>query len=181
MRISPQKQMLLKKTAVHLSRILPLFFVIGGACGLYFGCRIVLRARASASWPHVTGRVVSSSVGSDHGDGSITYQAKIRYEFSVNATTFNGDRVAYGDQSSSNRSRAERIAGRYPEGRDVKVYYIPSDPKECVLEPGMQTQALFFPGFASIFFIIGIVMLVRSFKAAGKSEEPAQPGAPEDA
>ena len=181
MKISPQKQMLLKKTGVHLSRILPLFFVIGGACGLYFGCRIVLMARASASWPHVTGRVVSSSVGSDHGDGSITYQAKIRYEFSVNGTTLNGDRVAYGDHSSSNRSRAERIASRYPEEKQVDVYYRPSGPEECLLEPGMQTQALFFPGFASIFFIIGIVLLVRSFKSAGKSDKAAEPNAPGDA
>jgi hypothetical protein len=37
---------------------------------------------------------------------------------------------------SSNDAPAREILARYPQGQQVTVYYDPSDPRTCVLEPG---------------------------------------------
>jgi hypothetical protein len=77
------------------------------------------------------------------------------YEFSVEGITFNGNRVAYGDYGSNSPSHARRIANRYPKGKSVTVYYMPENPEECLLEPGLKAQVWILPGVGLIFFAAG--------------------------
>ena len=118
------------------------------------------------NWPTVQGKVVASSVenhrssNSNGGGSSTTYHAEILYEFAADGTTFNGNRVAYGDYGSSNPSHARRIVNRYPEGKSVAVYYMPGDPEVCLLEPGMKMQSWFLPAIGLIFLAAGSLMAV---------------------
>ncbi len=145
------------------SRIFPLLFVAVGAGTGFFGIRGLIRAKDSVDWPSTQGSIVESSVERRHSGGknrSTTYHAGILYEFTVEGTTFNGNRVAYGDYGASNPSHARRIVNRYPEGKDVTVYYMSGNPEECLLEPGIKGQSFFLPGFGLIFFTIGSLMAV---------------------
>ena len=142
------------------SRIFPLIFVVVGAIVLFFGVRGLIRANASVDWPTAQGKVIACSVESSSDDDGTTYHAEILYEFSVDGTTFNGNRVAYGDYGSSSPSHARSIVNRYPKGKSVTVCYMPEDPEECLLEPGLKAQSWFPPGFGLIFFVIGSLMLV---------------------
>jgi len=154
-----------------------------GASVAFFGIRGLLRAKASTDWPTTQGTVVASSVerhrttGSKGRSSSTTYHAKILYKFSIEGTTFNGDRVAYGDYGSSSSSNARQIVNRYPKGKSVTVYYMPGNPEECLLESGLKAQSWFLPGFGLVFFIAGSLMAVFLPKAIRKREITEQSNA----
>lgn len=159
------------------SRIFPLIFLAIGAGVSFFGLRGLGRAKASAGWPTAQGTVMESSVDRRRSSGSsgssTTYHAEILYEFSAEGTTFNGSRVAYGDYGSSNPSHARRIVNNYPKGKSVTVYYMPGNPEECLLEPGMKVKSWFLPGFGLIFLSAGCLMVVflpKAIKAQGGTE-----------
>jgi hypothetical protein len=159
------------------SRIFPLIFVAVGASVAFFGIRALVRAKASVAWPTTQGKVVSSSVEyhrSDKGGG--TYHAEVMYDFSVNDTSFTGNRIAYGDYGSSNPSHARQVVNRYLKGQSVTVHYMPSNPEECLLEPGVKGQSFFLPGFGLIFFTAGSVMAVFLPRAMRKQEITEQGG-----
>jgi len=82
------------------------------------------------------------------------------YEFTVDGVRYEGTRVAYGDYGTGNTSHARSIVDRYPEGKQVTVYYMPGDPEECLLEPGLKAQAWFIPLIGGIFFTVGAVMMI---------------------
>jgi hypothetical protein len=151
---------------IFFSRIFPLPFIIIGAVVLYFGCRNLQRANQSVTWPTAKGVVQNSSMEYHHGDkGGGTYHAEVMYNFTVNAATFSGNNVAFGDYDSSNPSHARDIVNRYPKGKTVSVYYDKQKPQVCVLEPGVKVQAWFLPGFGLVFFAAGIIAAVCIPKA----------------
>ena len=173
-------------------------FIVAGAIVAFFGINGLVKAKASVDWPSSPGQIVSSSVESHHstgdsGESSTTYHAEILYEFSVEETTFNGNRVAYGDYGSNSPSHARRIANRYPKGKSVTVYYMPENPEECLLEPGLKAQAWVLPSLGLIFFAAGSLTVYFSrprttssnqdtssqqTSGDGSSFEPTQSGDP---
>lgn len=159
---------------IFFSRIFPLIFVVVGASVAFFGIRGLVRAKTSLNWPSTQGKVVESSVERQRSSGSngssTTYHAEILYEFTVDGTTFNGDRVAYGDYGSSSPSHARRIVNHYPKGKSVTVHYMPSNPEECLLEPGIKGQSFFLPGFGLIFFTVGSLMAIFLPRVMRKQE-----------
>jgi hypothetical protein len=177
MRISSSKQMS-PGMRVFFSRIFPLPFIVVGALTLYFGGRGVHRAKESLAWPVAEGQILNSSVeyhrGSNRGSkGGGTYSAEIRYTFTVDGQVHSGNKVAVGDYGSSNSSHAQKIINRYPRDKMVSVRYLPSDPDVCVLEPGVQAQAWFLPGFGMFFVLVGMLMAVflpRAMKERDSTE-----------
>ena len=61
---------------------------------------------------------------------------------------------------SNDPSHAQGIVERYPKGIAVAVRYRPSDPETAVLEPGLQGQAWFVPGFGLVFLLLGVGLVV---------------------
>jgi hypothetical protein len=143
------------------SRLFPWPFIIVGALVSWFGVRSLLRAEDSVKWPTVQGVVQSSSMEyHSGGKGGGTYHAHVLYNYNLNGTAFSGDRIAYGDYGSSNPSHAQEIVNRYPAGAKVTVYYMRTNPEECLLEPGIKAQAWFLPGFGIVFLVAGVAMAV---------------------
>ena len=138
------------------SRIFPWSFILMGAVPLGIGIRGVVLARASTDWPHTVGRVVSSTL--EYDDERTAY-SRILYEFDLNGTRFQGDRVHYGGYRSRGDSYALNLVKQYPEGREVAVYYQPEDPEACLLEPGLRWHVWLLPGFGAVFLIIGCGLL----------------------
>jgi hypothetical protein len=81
------------------------------------------------------------------------------YEFNVNNTAFIGKRIAFGDTNGdtiSNPKRAQEIVNRYPQDKNVTVYYMPNNPKECLLEVGVKGHLFVSTGIGLFFFTVGI-------------------------
>jgi hypothetical protein len=151
------KKQLLPVIRIIFGRIIPLLLTFIGVPMLYFGCRELLRANQSRTWPTAQGVIQNSSL--DSGSKG-EYWAHVMYDFTVNATAFNGNRVAFGDYGSSILSHAQGVVNRYPKGKAVTVYYDPKNPQVCLLEPGVKVQAWFVPGFGFVFLAIGGLIAV---------------------
>jgi len=137
------------------------FFILLGAFFLWIGVKILHTANASKSWPTVTGKVVSSSVGTQRGDkGGITYHGEVLYEYVVDGKTLSSHELSFGDYGSNDPSHAREVVNKYPVGTVVTVHYSPSNPEKAVLEPGIIGHTYFVPIFGAIFFTGPLLMFI---------------------
>jgi len=147
-----------------LMRLLPIAFIVIGTVTAFFGLRGILRAGQSLDWPASQSVITESSVEhirrSVNGRIMKTYHPEILYTYTVDGTDYIGDRIAYGDYSSSNPSRAQSIVTRYPEGKNVAVYHVPGNPEESLLEPGIKGESFMLLGFRLVFVVTGGVVTV---------------------
>ena len=91
-------------------------------------------SRESAGWPQARGLIVETRpVWSSSPRSGKSYWPTIHYRYSVDGTTFSGDRVSF--RSSYRRAEAENAVARFPVGSVVSVWYRPGDPQASVLEP----------------------------------------------
>ena len=134
-----------------------LFLVVEGINQLRLGSK-------SSHWPAAEGRIISSRIflsshreigGGKSGARSTTYSVQVRYSYEVDDQTFEGSRLSYGEEGHSNRSEAQKVLARYPQGKEVEVYYDPMDPKRSVLVrgPGMSWLVLVM---GAMFFVVGL-------------------------
>jgi len=147
----------------------PGIFVIVGAACFWLSLHAILTASASKNWPSVQGVVTHSDVQSrwssspvgtpQHRSGPTRlYLADVQYTYAVDGVEYTGDRVEFGDYSSSNALRASKIAKTYRVGSDVTVYYDPSRPSRAVLVPGKATLfAKAGVAIGAVFLLIGIL------------------------
>ena len=139
-----------------------------GARFIAVGARDVIRAGASTEWPYVTGLVLDSGVERRQhrsrvrpgtGRTSIIYYPKVIYQYSVQGTSYSGDRIEYGTLGKDNPAHAERIVENYPKGKYVRVYYMPGQVTESILVPGITLSTWFRMGFGFAFFSFGMLVL----------------------
>lgn len=104
------------------------FLVIGG--------RHVVKANASAGWPAVDGRIVSSGMAESKQDEGVFFWVHVAYQYSVGQRVYSGTRVNFAPDTIKKPRKAREIMDRYPSGKTVKVFYNPANPVEAVLEPG---------------------------------------------
>lgn len=136
-----------------IGRIFPLPFILVGGAVLCFGLRNVDRANSSLHWPTADAVIRESRVASHSGNkGGTTYTAVVRYEFAVDGVVHSGDSVGFGDFGSGDSDKYRQIVNRYPVGLKTKATYMPEDPSVVVLEPGIQGQTWFLPGFGAVCF-----------------------------
>ena len=130
---------------------------LGGILGTTLVIIDLIRLKASVAWPTSPGRVLSSSVV-QKGKLMPVYLAEVVYEFNVNNTTYSGKRIASGDKlfpaACSSLIRAQEIVNRYPQDKNVTVYYMPSNPKKCLLEVGVKGHAFVAPVCCLLCFIM---------------------------
>ena len=108
------------------------------------------------SWPHVEGKILRSTTVTSGKKGR---KLVIGYEFEVNNTMYHGDSVVWFATPSVGSTLA-----KYPEGRIVDVFYDPSYPEHCLLEPGITWHYwlyLLFFGAAVCLFAAAIAEIVN--------------------
>ena len=136
-------------------------FVIVGIIIMIFGLKTVNKARESESWLQSKGTVISSKIETHQdSDSGSTYSAEVLYEYTVNYTKINGNKIKFVQASSSDSSDASRYVNKYPEGKKVTVYYNSEDPYEAVLEPGAHGFIWFIPVFGLVFALFGSLFVV---------------------
>ncbi len=118
-------------------------FVLVGLIGLgvlLIGLFKVRKVRASRSWSQTTGTIAKSSVREDFTQGSQdtqdswTFTPEICYEFEVEGRTMRGDRIGFDRKGYQKRLDAQTVAGRYPVGSRIPVFFDPAKPTDSVLE-----------------------------------------------
>lgn len=149
-------------------RVISWLLILLGLMVLAIGFKKVLVAAASKNWPTVPGVVVESGVAANPPaagaprqveQATTSYGAHIRYEFSVDGKKFQGERIGPADYSASYKSRVDEVAARYPKDGEVTVYYQPSNPAECLLEPGVAFQTWLLPALGVVLLAVGAFWL----------------------
>ena len=145
-----------------------LFLGIGSFL-LYIGILDILRAGSSMFWPSVQGVVVESYVEQrshilntrpGRSSLSITHNPYVLYRFNVHGDGYSGNRIKSVDLGSSDSERAIKIVDSYPEGRNVSVFYLPENPNESLLEPGLTLSTWFRVSLGVAFIASAILMLL---------------------
>lgn len=125
------KQMLLKLFGVVL--------LVGIVFGLFTIVAVPIEMSKMASaekWPSRKG-LITKSFAERHSSPRQApwWRAAICGTYKDNGEKFCVQRVRYGDfRFGSGEAKAREAAAKYPVGREVDIYYSPSNPKETVLE-----------------------------------------------
>ncbi len=115
------------------------------------------RMIVSPGWPTTDGTIISNRLilhrfKEYDGDYYTEYEAYIRYEYAVDGFPFSSLSINAIDSPFYSYD----IAKRYPEGKEVLVYYNPKDPTDAVLEPGFVGVFTAFDVFSYLLFGAGI-------------------------
>ena len=111
------------------------------ACLIVYGVNMLIKEKASRSWPVCQGTVISSDIEQESKIDSskkktVNYRACVVYSYSVNGKTFISNRIAFETYSTSQKRKALTIVNRYPAGEIITVYYDPANPNSAILEKG---------------------------------------------
>lgn len=159
-----------RKPALGRRLVLSLFMAIliyGGMVMLARSVRELMESRESIAWPTVTGKVTRSDLkvntqdvrrrmsnGIHRTSTEEYYEALIEYEFVIDGVTHKGHRrSAVQGGNPADKSHVQKTLAKYPVSQRVMVSYNPSDPSQCVLEPGSWGGFFVWAGL-SLFLIL---------------------------
>lgn len=125
----------------------------------------VLAAVSSLRWPKTEGVVVDSAVltereareyagiGPSGGESETGYVPLIRYQFTVDGTTYESARVSPFDGKISRRRWARALVDRYPRNKHLSLRYDPADPTRSYLRPWVRSKYVLFLGIGAVFLV----------------------------
>src|SRR5439155_23288043 len=87
-----------------------------------------------------------------------TYGARIVYDYQVETHVYSSERISFSDFAHT-KDYAQSFINKYPKGKEVTVYYQPSNPSLAVLEPGIADMSWSFPVGGTVFLACGIMIL----------------------
>ncbi|MGJ8656430.1 MAG: DUF3592 domain-containing protein [Akkermansiaceae bacterium] len=151
-------------------------FLMAGLAMLGFGISNMITAKESESWPSVKGVVLTSKVSVNSDSDGTTYGADVTYKYVVDKQRYEGDRVAFGEVSTSSRNRAQKIVKRYRKGKKVAIFYDPNEPEVSVLEKGVSGGSWLLPGMGVLFFFVPLGILIFTERAHRKEQKQPRRG-----
>ena len=161
--------------------ILPLVLLATGvfdflvALGIYLYLQQLERKadEVRRKWRPTPVKILSSRVIEKAGRESTLYSAEVLYEYTVEGTRYEGDRISvYPQWSSSSRTRHQELAAGFPAGQEVSGWVNPWNPKEAVLSvtarpsTALRFVPLILAGSGILTLVIGAVAWISRWGAA---------------
>ena len=147
-------------------RIFAMFFVAFGIWALTDGTQRALEGIRAKSWPVAPGTILISRYDQWRTKKGIRIAGlcvDIQYIYQVGEVVYDGTRVNSGWRCFGNKDHLEAVLKRYPSGKRVGVRYNPEDPREALLEPGVEWTSFFLWGIGLISLSAGLPCLIRGF------------------
>ena len=144
------------------------------------------RIDATAKWPSVTGRIVTSEVDRGMSRTGRTWRygdiANIRYAYTVNGQRYECEQLRMFPMLHSSDGTPSELVARYPAGTSVTVYYDPANPGDALLTPGVAADARKLKGgplgfLAPVIGVIGLLMAIIGAGHLWREQRAAQPAA----
>lgn len=135
--------------------------VVVGVVLIARGLKLLSRGKDSLDWETTTGVITSHDQIKDKGDsrreGTLSRYA-LRYTYEHNGKQFSNDRVGF---KWTNRHSKE-LQSKYPTSSEVTVFISPKDPRNSVLEPGVDhsNYIAIIAGFFFAFVGSGIITIM---------------------
>jgi len=124
----------------------------------FVGCTFYKSYDAQKRFVTTEGEVLASKVKRHEGDSDSgpTYEALVKYRYTVDGSEYTSMRYSYGSMASSDRSHAAAVVKAHPKGRRVTVWYDPRKPAEAVLHVRVPTDHYFLLLFLQPFILVGL-------------------------
>jgi hypothetical protein len=114
------------------SLILGLFTVMGLATTLW-GWLVIVRARETARWPHVSGKIETSTMAADADE----LLPDIQFSYTL-ADKHYRKSIEFPSGTTPTLQLSESYVNKFPSGATVDVYYHPDHTEQATLEPGQR-------------------------------------------
>lgn len=120
-------------------------FFIAILIGAYFIYQDHKIAKASPSWPDVSGLIIESHITEQVNDpiqksssffARRVYVLNVKYQYEVNRIQLTGTKIGKYKTQFSTETQAADALRQFVAGTEVKVFYDPKSPKTSVLFPG---------------------------------------------
>jgi hypothetical protein len=146
---------------IYLALVPPALLFLFAAVFAVSGIRRLRAGAATRGWPAVAGRITYSGVSRElttdgEGGGHELFAPQVRYTYPVDGEIRTGETIHVNREPFASRGRAERLARRYPEGAEVRVFYDPADPSRAVLEPGTGRAPFGYLAMAVLLAVAGV-------------------------
>ncbi len=141
--------------------MIALGFVLFGGGVLYLVTPGLWRSYHNQAWSKVTGKIIESRwqnklVSQNAARPNFKLIPKIEYSYMVNNTEYKGTTITFSSFDELDKSLAKSKLEQYSAGRQVSVYYNPSNPGLSCLEQEKPTLTS----------VLGLIMGVVSFYTA---------------
>ncbi|WP_372367555.1 DUF3592 domain-containing protein [Candidatus Uabimicrobium sp. HlEnr_7] len=133
------------------------FFILIGLFGFVYSTYQIYMGVSSHSWPATKGLIVSSEVIKTSSKRRTSYEPEIKYTYKVHDKEYTGDIYIFG-YNSARLDEAEKVVAKYPENKEVRVYYKKTQPSIAVLKTGVP-KTIF-----ALFAIMLIIISIGSYK-----------------
>ncbi|MBI2423888.1 MAG: DUF3592 domain-containing protein [Candidatus Hydrogenedentes bacterium] len=145
-------------------------FLLAGAGIIYFfSVRPLLQLFAAQSWETVPCTILSSEIETSSSDDGATYRIRIKYTYTIDGNTFDGDDYNFLDYASSGLARKQRVVDQYPPGSSAACHVNPNEPGQSVLSIALGPG--YFVGlFGLIFAAVGAGLMFAGTRG-GKMHE----------
>lgn len=137
----------------------------------YLGFRPLVTQWGTAHYLPAPALVLASEVEVDRSGSSTSYQARIRYQYTVEGKTLEGQRYRFFDLS--NRKHAYGLVEHYSVGKATQAYYDPNEITRVVLKRGAEPNDFFLVLFLTPFHLVGLGLLLSAWPS-----RPSQTGFP---
>ena len=141
--------------------MLSLIFLIAFPFALWKAWKNIQLAKASTTWPTVTGAVTASECAKV----MFRKQPRVTYSYSANGALLTGQRISFAGGYPPRET--DTILSRYPVGREVVVAYAPDNPAEATLETGSNRQVTAQLRVLLICFVLVVLVNILSFWMRG--------------
>jgi hypothetical protein len=94
------------------------------------------RIAASATWPSVSGTILSNEVKVVGKSNAPTYSTDVRYRYLIGDENYESSRIGWGIKSADrDRDIPEAFVRDHPAGHAIAVFYDPADPATAMIDP----------------------------------------------
>jgi hypothetical protein len=92
--------------------------------------------------------------------GMFGFIPNVTYEYHVNGSALQGDRVSYASRGYWRFGSAAKIAHSFPVGSEVVVHYDPESPSRSVLRTGVDKRPVIALFGCALFLVSGLLSML---------------------
>ncbi|MBD0779285.1 DUF3592 domain-containing protein [Maribacter sp. ANRC-HE7] len=113
-------------------------------------------AKQSLQWPKVNGVVIKGL------DFPLPKIIEFQYTYDINGTTYQGEKPFFANSFKHlSQKKASYLMDTYTIGKQLKVFYNPSNPRISTLEPGRKDGVMGVLVLLVVLFLLGAVAFYR--------------------
>ena len=147
-----------------------LLLAVGLGLWWFFFVRPLQSFYQSQNWTETDCRIVWSEIKDQSDSDGSSFQAIIRYQYTVGLRELTGDRIGFLKATSSpKKSEVRRMVADYPTGSLARCFYDPQQPEQSVLERSF-SHHIWFGLLPLMLAVVGSVIYYCGYTAYASNQ-----------